>query len=94
MDRRTQRYVLVLLLIAVTLVLYRSLGSNDRYARGAYHGGVRLDEGPGELDLNNIEPANSTLGVGQAEAPSAQRSDVKPECDADTSACPHSSAQS
>lgn len=68
MDRRTQRYVLVLLLVAVAVVLYRSLGRGAEYgATGIYGGGsggvIIEDEGPGELDLRNVEPANSTLGV-------------------------------
>ena len=67
MDRRTQRYLLVLLLIAVTFVLYHSLGTDAPYRRIAYAAGgsgrVDADEGPGELDLRQIEPANATLGV-------------------------------
>lgn len=66
MDRRTQRYVLVVLLIIVTLVLYRSLGrSSERYGGGEYGADsyVVVDEGPGELELSHVEPANATLGV-------------------------------
>ena len=67
MDRRTQRYGLVLLLIALTFVLYRSLGSEagQRYVDQAasYGGLVEVDEGPGEMELRRVEPANATLGV-------------------------------
>lgn len=66
MDRRTQRYVLVLLLVALALLLYRSLGTADTYGAALYRagsGGVRQEQGPGELDLRDIEPANATLGV-------------------------------
>ena len=63
MDRRTQRYIFLVVFFCVALVLYKSLGSGENAVRQT---GVDRWAASSELDLRGLQAANSTLGVRHA----------------------------
>lgn len=61
MDKRTQRLLLVALLLGVCFLLYRS--SDGYEALRQPTSGSNVPNADHDLDLNALEPANATLGV-------------------------------
>jgi hypothetical protein len=76
MDRRTQRLVFLILFFGVAVVLYRSLGSRQYAVPRGGHSSTGLDES----DLRGLEPANSTLGVGDRKLVQLETVPCKIEC--------------
>jgi len=65
MDRRSQRWLLVLLFFGVSIFIYRSLGG-ERLKRVAGLGVTKTSVQNADahgLNLRGLEPANGTLGV-------------------------------